>query len=105
MLARLHLFPRSRRPGGTESQKHHHQTKGKVSWWEGSLGWEGIQETGLLVPNLGAELQARWSVSKCATCQLGASQTPRAPGPTVILWGEIHRPIFTRSQVTMASAL
>lgn len=56
MLIRLHLFPRSHRPRGTESQKHLHQTKGKVSWREGSLGWEGIQETGLLVPNLGAEL-------------------------------------------------
>ena len=58
-LIRLHLFPRSHRPRGTESQKHHRQTKGKVSWWEGSLGWEGIQETGLLVPNLGAELTSQ----------------------------------------------
>ena len=105
MLARLHLFLRSRRPRGTESRKHHHQTKGKVSWRERSLGWEGIQETGLLVPNLGAELQAWWSANKCANCQLGASQTLRAPRPMVIPWGEIHRPIFTRSQVTMASAL
>ena len=58
-LIRLHLFPRSHRPRGTESQKHHCQTKGKVSWQEGSLRWEGIQETGLLVPNLGAELTSQ----------------------------------------------